>query len=96
MNEGSAGQNIGITTTDPVFLERGNVICLPGQEPYLTDTFKADVFWMNKKELLRGEKIILKCATQETICWLEKIEERMNSSSLDIIEKLLKSFDNIL
>ena len=81
-----AGQNIGLTTTDPVFLERGNVICSPGKEPYLTDTFKADVFWLSKKELLKGEKIILKCATQETICWLEKIEERMNSSSLDIIE----------
>ncbi|MEW6095976.1 MAG: GTP-binding protein [bacterium] len=82
-----AGECIGITTTEPVFLDRGNVVCEPSKEPYLTDTFKANVFWMSKKDFNKEEKIILRCATQEISCSIKKIEERIDSSSLDILEK---------
>ncbi len=82
-----AGECLGITTTDPVFLDRGTVVCEPNKEPYLTDTFKADIFWMSKKDFNKEEKIILRCATQEITCWIKKIEERIDSSSLNTLEE---------
>ena len=81
------GESIGITTQDPVFLERGTVICEPEKEPALTDRFQASVFWMSKNNFDKNERIILKCATQEVTCKIEEIEERINSSSLEVLER---------
>jgi len=50
------GESIGITTCEPVFLERGNVICQPNKEPYLTELFNAKVFWMAKKDFQKQER----------------------------------------
>lgn len=86
-DKASVGECIGITTTDSVFLERGNVICDPHNAPYVTNTFKANVFWMSKNEFKKEEKIILRCATQEITSWVEKIESRIDSSSLNVLEK---------
>lgn len=83
----SAGESIGITTGEPVFLERGNVICEPGKEPSLADTFSANLFWMAREGFNKQERITLKGATQEIYCKVEKIARRMNSSTLEVIEE---------
>ncbi|GAW94063.1 sulfate adenylyltransferase subunit 1 [Calderihabitans maritimus] len=90
-----AGESTGFTTEDPVFLERGHVVCLPGNEPYLTDTFKANVFWMFRKPLDINEKITLKCATQEVSCRVQSIEKRMNSSTLELLERNATILENL-
>lgn len=82
-----AGESIGITTEDSTFLNRGNVICNPGQQTTLTDHFNAGIFWMSKEDLERNESIALRCATQETISRIEKINNRMNSSTLEILQR---------
>jgi len=81
------GESTGITTEEPVFLDRGNVICELGREPSVSDTFRANVFWISKKEFNKESRIILKCATQEVTCKVEKIEKRINSSTLELIKK---------
>ncbi len=83
----SKGESIGITTYDPVFLDRGSVICGGSKELYLKDSFRANLFWMRKENFDKKDKIILRCATQEILCKVEKIEKRINSSTLEIIEK---------
>lgn len=85
VNRCVASECIGITTEDSVFLERGNLVCMPGSEPVVTDTIKANIFWMSPKELRKGEKLILRCATQETNCKIESIDKRINSSDLEVI-----------
>ena len=80
-----AGQSIGITAEDAAFITRGDVICLPGREPVLTDKFRANIFWMAKKDFTKGERITIRCATQETTCVMETIKKRINSSTLEII-----------
>lgn len=78
-----ASECIGLTTFDSVFLERGNVICTPGEEPLLTDMVNASIFWMSRKEYAPGQKLSFKCATQETPCKIESISRRINSSTLE-------------
>jgi sulfate adenylyltransferase large subunit len=83
----SAGESIGITTTDPVFLERGSIICEPEENPLLTDAIEANIFWLAKEDFNKKERIILRCATQETTARIEKIIKRIDSSNLAVIEE---------
>ena len=82
-----ASECIGVTTSDAVFLDRGNVICVSGCEPELTDRIAASIFWMTKHDLSKGEKLTIRCATQETSCKIESINKRIDSSTLEVIEE---------
>lgn len=84
-DEAIAGECIGITTSDAVFLERGNIICSPGNEPVLTDSISANIFWMAKQDFNKNQRLTIKCATQETTCKIESINKRINSSTLEVI-----------
>jgi sulfate adenylyltransferase large subunit len=81
------GENIGLTLQDDPHCERGGVISETGELPHLTERFKGDIFWMSEEPLRIHKKIVLRCATQEIPCVAEKIEKRINSSTLEIIEE---------
>jgi len=90
-----AGECVGFTTSDAVFLERGAVVCQPGKGPKLSDRVSASVFWMSKKPLSTDQKLTIRCATQETSCKVEQIKERINSSTLEVLEKDAKGLENL-
>lgn len=94
-NKAVASESIGITTADSVFLERGNIVCLPGREPRLTDTVSANIFWMSKKPLSADQKLSIRCATQETSCKIEAVKKRINSSSLEVIAQNSQTVENL-
>jgi len=85
--QASASECIGFTTTDSVFLDRGDIICTEGNEPELTDSIPASIFWMIKKDYDKKLKLTIRCATQETSCKIETIKDRINSSTLEVIEE---------
>jgi len=83
-----AGKSTGITIEHPLFVERGEVACDPASDkPTVTTRFKGKVFWMSKLPFNKSEKIILKCATQEVECIVEKIERKLDSSTLEVLEE---------
>lgn len=90
-----ASECIGFTTTDSVFLDRGNVVCLPKNEPTLTDRISANMFWMSKQDFDKNQKLTLRCATQETSCKIESISKRINSSTLEVIEENSEVIKNL-
>jgi sulfate adenylyltransferase large subunit len=90
-----ASECIGITTADSVFLDRGNVVCLPSSEPALTDRISANIFWMTKQDFVKGQKLTIRCATQETTCKIESINKRINSSTLEVIEENAEVIKNL-
>ena len=90
-----ASECIGITTVDSVFLERGNVLCLPQDEPTLTDKIAASIFWMTKKDFNKGQKLNIRCATQQTTCKIEAINKRIDSSTLEVIEEDAEVLKNL-
>ena len=90
-----AGESIGITTEEPVFLNRGDIICQPDGEANLTDTFDATIIWLSKNDFKRNEKITIRCATQETTAKVGKISKRIDSSTLDIIEQDGETLKNL-
>ena len=90
-----AGESIGIITEDAVFIDRGYVICSPGKEPLLTDTFCANIFWMAKEDFRKDERLNIRCATQETSCKIVEIKRRMDSSTLELIQDNLDTLKNL-
>ncbi|MBN1694054.1 hypothetical protein JW879_01480 [candidate division WOR-3 bacterium] len=90
-----AGESIGVMTNDPVFLERGNVLCSEEKELAIDDKISSSLIWLSKKAFTKGEKIGLRLATQETKVDISEIKERIDSSSLKILEKNASSIDNL-
>jgi sulfate adenylyltransferase large subunit len=90
-----AGECIGITTDDSVFLDRGHIVCVPGSEPAMVDRISASIFWMSKEKFTADRKLTLRCATQETGCKIESIEKRINSSTLEVIEENAEVVENL-
>ena len=84
-----------MTTADSVFLDRGNIVCLPGAEPAVTDEIPANIFWMSKRNFTAGEKLTIRCATQETSCKIQSINKRINSSTLEVIEENADIIQNL-
>jgi len=93
--EAFAGENIGITTKDPFFIERGTIICEEGGEPRVTDKFEANIFLISREDLMEGESLVLRCVTEETVAKIEKIKKRINSSSLEILETNASAIKNL-
>lgn len=90
-----AGESIGVIFEDPVFINRGNVVCAPQAEPVITDTFEATIFWMSKDQLKKDEKMTIRCATQETTLKIEKISKRIDSSTLKVLEQDAQTLKNL-
>ena len=83
LEQAEAGQSIGITLEDPLFIERGQVACPPDAVPRVTRRLDANLFWMSKRPLEVGEGLTLKCATQEVRAHVARIARRTDSSSLE-------------
>lgn len=82
-----AGESVGITVTDEFFNKRGELITFANQKPLISNTFRANLFWMGKEPLVRGKKYKLKLATAESECELEQILRVMDAATLDGGEK---------
>jgi bifunctional enzyme CysN/CysC len=82
-----AGESIGITLTDQVFVERGAVGALENTPPYALTCFKARVFWLGQRPFTPGRKYRLKLATQEAECQIEKLERVIDASTLQTVQR---------
>ncbi len=81
----SAGEPVGITLADQLFVERGAVACHASNAPALTTEFTARVFWLGRTPLATGRRYKLKLVTQETECEIKAIEEVVDASTVQTI-----------
>ena len=85
LDEAFCGQNIGITTEDKLFIDKGNILVDKNDNTYLiTSEIKANVFWLDKILYKKGDRLLFKCSTQEVMCELE-IKKVIDSSTLETI-----------
>ena len=82
--EAIAGDSIGITLGEQIFVERGNVASHQSDTPIQTNRFHADIFWMTEEPLLQGQQYTVRVATQELKCTVARVDQVMDSSSLQI------------
>lgn len=81
----TAGESIGITLEEQIFVERGVVAALEASPPFELSSFKARVFWLGRRPLAKGRTYKLKLATQEAECFVESIEKVIDASTLDAV-----------
>jgi bifunctional enzyme CysN/CysC len=83
-----AGDSIGITLTEQIFVERGYVASHQADTPIETNRFHADLFWIARNPLHVGRLYNIRLGTQDLKCQVVSIEQVMDSSTLErIIEK---------
>lgn len=75
VTEAEAGQSIGITLDDQIFIERGEVISLEADPPVETDIFKARMFWLGAKPLTVGAELRMKLNTSQASVEIQAIEQ---------------------
>ena len=80
---GVAGDSIGITLSEQIFVERGYVASHENETPIETNRFHADLFWMVREPLRVGHFYNLRLATQDVKCQVVSIEQVTDSSTLE-------------
>ena len=83
----SAYQSIGIVIKNDVIVRRGEVICGTKEPPEIKNKIQANIFWLSNKRFNIAEDLSIKCTTFEEKCKIDRIRERIDSSSLDILEQ---------
>jgi bifunctional enzyme CysN/CysC len=82
-----AGESIGITLSEQIFVARGAVAALETSPPCELSRFKARVFWLGRAPFTPGKTYKLKLATQEVECQIDSIERVIDSSNLATITR---------
>jgi bifunctional enzyme CysN/CysC len=78
-----AGDSIGITLSEQIFVERGYVASHQTDTPVETNRFHADLFWITREPLRVGRIYDLRLGTQEVKCHVVSIDQVMDSSTLE-------------
>ncbi|MGL5351788.1 MAG: sulfate adenylyltransferase subunit 1 [Clostridium sp.] len=78
-----AGESVGITVSDEFFNKRGEVISTIDNAPKVANSFKANIFWMGKNDLVKNKKYKIKLTTQEVEGEIDSIIRVVDASSLD-------------
>ncbi len=78
----SAGQSVGITLDEQIFVERGHMASHAERAPLLTNHFRARLFWLGNKPLVAGKRYKLKLGTSEYAAEVKDIERVVDTSSL--------------
>jgi bifunctional enzyme CysN/CysC len=81
--EAIAGDSVGITLTEQIFVERGYVASHQTETPIETNRIHADLFWIVREPMRLGHVYDLRLATQDVKCEIVSIDEVMDSSTLE-------------
>lgn len=79
----TAGQSVGITLSDQIFVERGHIASHRENAPMLTNLFRARMFWLGREVLTTGKRYKIKLGTSEIMAELKTIEHVIDSDTLE-------------
>jgi bifunctional enzyme CysN/CysC len=80
-----AGESIGITLTEQIFVERGSIAALESAPPYELTKFKARLFWLGRQPFRPKRSYKLRLATQEVECGIDSIQRVLDASTLETL-----------
>lgn len=90
-----AGECVGVTLEDELFLERGEVMGWEDEVPAAAREITASLFWLGNEPMRVNHRYLLKLATSETEVILSAIPERLNSSTLEVIGRFADTVENL-
>ena len=84
-NWAGAGESIGITFSDPVFINRGDVISHVANAPSLEYRFNATCFWLDDAPPVAGEQLTICFGPASARAVVTAIESVIDSASLEAV-----------
>jgi bifunctional enzyme CysN/CysC len=82
-----AGESIGVTLTEQIFVSRGAVAAQESNLPHELNRFSARLFWLGREPFKKGKTYKIKLATQECPCEIDEIKRVIDSSTLEAITR---------
>lgn len=86
--QASAGECIGVTLEEQIFVERGEIASLVQNAPVLTNLFRAKLFWLGREDLEVGKRYTMKINTSEYRVEVREIEKVISTDDLSHSEVL--------
>ena len=80
--EAKAGQSVGITLDEQIFVERGEVVSHEGEPPIETDVFRAHLFWLGRTPLSVGARYKIKLNTIDVPVVVQSIKHVIDTGDL--------------
>ncbi|MBG91009.1 MAG: adenylyl-sulfate kinase [Actinobacteria bacterium] len=78
-----AGSAIGVCVDTQIYIRPGELMCRQDEAaPLVGDTFKANLFWLGKKPMLKDKKYKLKCGSARATLYLKEIRNVLDASDL--------------
>lgn len=78
----TAGESIGLTFNEPVFVSRGDVVSHVQQQPAVEYAFRALCFWLDERPPQPGEQVTVELGPTATRAAIVSVESAVDSSSL--------------
>jgi sulfate adenylyltransferase subunit 1 (EFTu-like GTPase family) len=79
-------ESIGICLKGRQRVERGHILA-EDLSSMISDSIRANIFWMDSKGYRAGEILLFRCVTQEVPCRIEKINRKFDPASMELIEE---------
>jgi bifunctional enzyme CysN/CysC len=89
-----AGQSIGITINERIFVERGHIGSSEDNLPMLTNVLRANIFWLSDKPLSVGNSYKVRYATVETTMTVQSIDTVVSTDTLEKTDDAGKVYKN--
>ncbi len=85
-SQASAGQSIGITLEEQIFVEQGDVASHEVDPPIESDVFRARLFWLGARDLVVGNRYTMKLNTMDAGVVVQSIERVIDTGDLSARE----------
>jgi bifunctional enzyme CysN/CysC len=79
----TAGRSVGVTLTEQIFVERGDVMSHLREEPAVGTRLRVNLFWLGRKPMEAGRVYKLKLHTVQTECRISEVVRVLDASELD-------------
>jgi len=83
----AAGESIGLIIRPALHIRRGGIISHPASPLMPRHKFNSRIFWLSAKPLRTQRHAFLRILAQEACCSVEKITQRINSTTLAMLAK---------
>ncbi len=81
--QAAAGQSVGVTLTEQIYFQPGEILCRADQQAVQTAThIRVNLFWLGREPMVYNKRYVLKLATAKIPVWLRKIHTVLDASEL--------------
>ena len=80
--EAKAGECIGVTLDERIFVERGHIGSHETNPPMLSNVFRTNIFWLSANPLKVGHSYTVRCATHQTTVTVQSIDRVIDTNNL--------------